>query len=210
MKTNLTILLYIFLPLISIAQRGLEAGAIIQPQIYSQIYTEEQADRAAKIPYSFAIGVDLGYNLTNNLGVRTGLLYTPIGERYNDLTPDPEERIDLNLNYVQLPFYLKFNSNPDNRLSLLVIAGANISFLNEALLTINDESPEGVLGDYKRIVPGAAGGIGVQLNLDRGGNINLLWRTGLSLDTVQTMGAASRNLSTGLQLSYHYFIWEPR
>ena len=95
------------------AQRGLEAGAIIQPQVYTQIHCNTPTDRAMKIPYSFAIGVDLGYNFSDNFGLRTGLLYTPMGERYNDVSSDPEKRIDLNLNYLQAPLYFKYNSKED-------------------------------------------------------------------------------------------------
>ena len=199
-------MLLIALSLSLSAQRGLEAGAVIQPQVYTQIHCETPTDKAMKIPYSFGIGVDLGYNFTDRFGLRTGLLYMPIGERYNDISSDPERGIDLNFNYIQAPLYFKFNTDPQDRFSFLMLAGGYIGYLNEALQTVDTEDAVGVLGDYKRIMPGAALGLGTQINLDRGGNINLLWRSSLSLDIVQESGPSSRNFTSGLQVSYHYFL----
>lgn len=189
------------------AQRGIEAGATIQPQIYGQFYSTTPTDRAVKIPYSFAIGVDAGYNFNDYFGLRSGFLYNPQGEKYNDLSTDPEQAYELNLAYIQIPLYLKINSNPENRLSFIFIAGPNIGFLNEATLTLGDEDPIAVLGEYERLVPGVAAGIGLQVNLDQGGNINFLWHNSASIDSIRKVGGdESRNISTGLQLAYHYFI----
>lgn len=206
MKTLQFIILLVIISASLKAQRGLEAGAIIQPQVYTQIHCETPTDKAMKIPYSFAIGVDLGYNFTDRIGLRTGLLYTPIGERYNDLSNDPEQRVDLNLNYIQAPLYFKYNSNIDNQFSFLMLVGGYIGYLNEALQTIESEDPVAVLSEYKRIMPGAAVGLGTQINLERGGNINIMWRSSVSLDIVQLGGPSSRNFTSGLQISYHYFL----
>ncbi|GLR18821.1 outer membrane beta-barrel protein [Portibacter lacus] len=192
------------------AQPGLEAGALVQPQIYGQLYDTELNDRSLKIPYSFAIGFDLGYNFTDKFGFRTGAIYTPEGEKYNITSTDPEEAYELNLSYIQVPFYLKFNSSTENRFSFIFIAGPSISFLNDATLTQDSEDPVPVLGDYRRFNTGGAIGLGLQMNIERGGNVNLLWRSGVSLNPVQEEGSIlSRSVSTGLQVSYHYFIYSP-
>ncbi len=189
------------------SQRGLEAGALIQPQIYGQLYTEAIPDRATKIPYSFAIGINVGYNFSDYFGLRSGFIYSPQGEKYTVTSVDPEVAYELNLDYIQLPLYLKLNSSTDNKLSFLLLVGPHISFLNNATLTQDSDKPESVLGDYNRIGYGASVALGFQFNLDQGGNINFLWRTAASLDPIQaTETLLSRNISTGFQLAYHYFI----
>ncbi|WP_235299231.1 outer membrane beta-barrel protein [Portibacter marinus] len=191
-------------------QRGIEAGATILPQIYGLYYDQSPSDRAIKIPYSFAIGVDAGFNFNDYIGLRTGFLYSPLGEKYNDIAVDPEVSYELNLSYIQLPVYLKLNSSIERSFSFIMIAGPYFSLLNEATLTVNSEDPVPVLGDYNRFLTGGALGLGLQLNLSRGGNLNFLWYNSASLDPISTQAPSRRVVSTGLQLAYHYFIWEPR
>lgn len=189
------------------SQRGIEAGALVQPQIYGQWYDQTRSEIAVKIPYSFAIGINVGYNLTDNIGFRTGFMYSPLGEKYVNTATDPETSYDLNLEYIQIPLYLKLNSSIDRSLSGLIIAGPHLGFLNNATLAIDNEDPESVIGDYKRIIYGGSLGVGIQLNLDDG-NFNVLWRTNASLIQVQdgSVNNPSMNMATGLQLSYQYFI----
>lgn len=189
------------------AQRGLEVGAFIQPQIYGQYYNTPPEGRLVKLAYSLSIGGDAGYNFTDNFGIRTGFIYGSQGEKYNIAGTKDETAHDLNLEYIEIPLYLKFNTSPENLISYLAIAGPYAGFLNNANLTIDTDDPETVLSQYKRFVPGVAVGIGIQLNLDQGGNLNLLWRSNATIDTIQSVGdVASHNIGTSLQLSYHYFI----
>lgn len=189
------------------AQRGIEAGALVQPQIYGQLYGENEPDKAIKIPYSFAIGANVGYNFTNNFGLRTGFMYSPQGEKYSKTSTAPEQSIELNLEYIQVPLYLKLNSSVDRKISYILLLGPHVSYLNNAQFTLDSNDPESVLGDYNRVLFGASASVGIQLNLDQGGNINFLWRSAASIDQVQSNSTfLSRNISTGLQLAYHYFI----
>jgi hypothetical protein len=191
---------------LSHAQRGIEAGALIQPQIYGQFFQDAQEGRQFKIPYSFAIGINAGYNFSDFVGIRTGFIYSPQGDKYADTSSDPEDAYDINLDYIQVPLYLKYNSSATSKFAFLALVGGHASFLNNAAVTINEEDAVSILGDYNRLIFGASIGIGLQLNLDQGGNINFLWRTAASLNDVQKEGPFSKNFSTGLQLAYHYFI----
>lgn len=206
MKNLILILFLFFIVTSTVAQRGIEAGALIQPQIYGQIFEDTPEGRQFKIPYSFAIGINAGYNFSDFIGVRTGFMYSPQGDKYADTRSDPETAYDVKLDYIQVPLYLKYNSSATSRIAFLAQAGGHASFLNNATVSINEDDAQSVLGDYKRLLLGASLGVGIQLNLDQGGNINFLWRTAASLNDVQNEGPFSKNISTGLQLAYHYFI----
>lgn len=207
----MTRLILLFISVLSVtsmfSQRGLEAGALVQPQIFGQLYQDDQPDRAVKIPYSFAIGINVGYNFTDNFGLRSGFIYSPQGEKYSVTSTTPERAYQLNLEYIQVPLFLKLNSSTDRRFSFLLLLGPHISYLNDAELTEDQNDPVSVLGEYSRILTGASASIGVQLNLDQGGNLNVLWKTAGSIDAIQNeSNFLSRNISTGFQLAYHYFI----
>ncbi len=206
-RCYLYIIISIFYTGLLYSQRGIEAGALVQPQIYGQWYDQARSEIAVKIPYSFAIGINAGYNFSDNFGFRSGFIYSPLGEKYADTATDPETSYDLNLEYIQIPLYLKLNTSLDRSLSGLIIAGPHLGFLNNATLAIDNEDPESVIGDYKRIIYGGSVGVGIQLNLDDG-NFNVLWRTNGSIIQVQdgTVDNPSLNMATGLQFSYHYFI----
>jgi hypothetical protein len=207
MKTTFLFILAFISCFYAQGQRGLEVGALVQPQIYSQYYTLGEPERAIKIPYSFAIGGDLTYNFSDYFGIRTGIMYSPLGEKYNDTSSDPEQAVEVNLEYLQVPLYLKLNTSPQNRLSFLLIAGPHISFLNDANITIDAADAVGVLSQYERFTLGASLGLGVQVNLDRGDNVNFLWHNSASVNDINAvLGVKSHYVSTGLQLSYHYFI----
>ena len=189
------------------SQGNIEAGALIQPQVYGQFFEESMDGRQFKIPYSFAIGINVGYNITDNFGFRTGFIYSPQGDKYVDTSLDPEVQYDLKLDYIKLPLYIKINASTDRNFSPLIFVGPHLSFLNNAEIIVNDEKPESVLGDYERILIGASANLGFQYNLDSGGNINVIWRIGGSLNDVQSEnGPFSKNINTGFQLAYHYFI----
>lgn len=191
----------------SIGQKGIELGGLVQPQIYSQLYDNAPAERALKVPYSFCIGANVGYNFTPQFGLRTGFLYSPQGERYADTSTDPETAYNLNLEYLQVPLYLKLNARTDNTVSFLMFLGPHFSFLNNATLGVNENDPISVLGDHKRFLLGASFAFGIQFNIDDDSNLNIVWRTSGSLDTVQEEGSfSSYNIVTGLQLAYHYFL----
>lgn len=206
---------YIFLSFLFIlstvwlnGQKGLEAGALIQPQIYGQYYSQGEPERAIKIPYSFAIGANATFNFSDFFGLRTGFIYSPLGEKYNDIAMDPEEAVETNLEYLQVPLYLKFNSSPEKSFSFLFIAGPHLSFLNNASVSIDGGDPTAVLSQYERFVLGASLGIGIQVNMNRGDNLNLLWHSSAALNSISsTPGIESRYVATGLQLAYHYFIF---
>lgn len=203
MKNHLNILILLLLCISTYGQRGIELGALVQPQAYGIFSSAEVADKSVRIPYSFAIGANAGYNFTDNIGLRTGAMYSPQGEKYASGSSD----FNLNLEYLQVPLYLKFNSNIEKTLSFLIFLGPHISYLNNATLTENEDDAISVLGDYSRFVPGASFSIGVQLNSSRGGNLNIVWRTGASFDNILLDDSFdSYNFSTGLQLAYHYFL----
>ncbi len=207
MKRFIVVAILVVSYLSTTAQRGIEAGAVVQPHLYDQLYDEAILNKEERLAYNFAIGINAGYNFTDYFGIRTGFIYSPQGERYTISNPVPEQSFDLNLEYLQVPLYLKLNGNPDNKISFLALAGPHISYLNNATLTIDTEDPVSVLGDYKRFLIGASVGLGFQLNLDRGGNINFLWRTAASIDTIQEVDSVlSRNITSGFQLAYNYFI----
>jgi hypothetical protein len=208
MKYILLFSLFLVPTSLIIGQRGLEAGALIQPQIYGQVYTMGEPDRAIKVPYSFGIGANLTYNFSDFFGIRSGLIYSPLGEKYNDISTDPEQAVDVNLEYLQVPLLLKFNSSPENRMSFLLVAGPHISYLNNASISIDGGEPTGVLSQYERFVLGGSLGIGLQFNLNRGDNVNFLWYNSAAINPINTvLGVESRYISTGLQLAYHYFIF---
>ena len=135
MKKLFPIIIIIVLSLQLQAQRGIEAGALIQPQIYGQLFETSPEGRAFKIPYSFAIGINVGYNFSDFIGVRTGFLYSPQGDKYADTSTNPETAYDLKLDYIQVPVYLKYNSSATSKIAFLVQVGGHASFLNNASLS---------------------------------------------------------------------------
>ena len=203
MKKQINILILLLLAISTNGQGGIELGALVQPQAYGIFSSTEVAEKSIRIPYSFAIGANAGYNFTDNIGLRTGAMYSPQGEKYASGSSD----FNLNLEYLQVPLYLKFNSNIERTLSFLVFLGPHISYLNNATLTENEEDAISVLENYARFVPGASFSIGVQINNSRGGNLNVVWRTGASFENILIDNSfEAYNFSSGIQLAYHYFL----
>lgn len=117
------------------AQKGLEIGAFVQPQ-NTWIMNQEDFDEGAEIDFrptfGLAAGLNLGFNFTNNIGIRSGFTFISTqGMNYkSDIGSGYEPSIKMN--YMKVPLMLKFNSDPSASTSFLFTAGVNFGFLTSA------------------------------------------------------------------------------
>src|ERR1043166_4229071 len=135
MKKNLILLLF-FVPFycISFAQKGFYAGAgadvnLIWITIQNSYGGENYNDA---LDMGMAEHLDLGYEFPNKMGVQTGVVFTRMGQKYenshhNGLTKE------VTLNYIGIPIQLKYiNGGPKMR--FFILAGPQFMFLQNAKL----------------------------------------------------------------------------
>ena len=84
-----------------------------------------------KATFKPAFGVNVGYNLSKNLGIQSGIIFSQQGQKYiTDGNSLADYKTDLN--YLKFPLLLKWNSDPEKIVSFLLHAGFQISLLQSA------------------------------------------------------------------------------
>ena len=196
--------------IIANAQKGLEFGAFVQPQthwIMNDQDFEAGDELDFRVPYSMGIGINVGYNFSDMLGLRTGLSYDTNGQDYVNNSVDPSINSSIVLNYLKVPVYLKFNTNTQSKLSFLFLAGPQFGLLTKAESFFDEDDPVDQMEQYANFELSAAGALGLQINMDDNSTINFLWRTQYSLNNIEekVVGRdAYQNLVTGLYIAYNY------
>jgi opacity protein-like surface antigen len=217
MSTNTKFLTLLLIPLFfcfnTNGQKGLEFGAYVQPQTH-WIFNAQDMDAGDamqyKLPYSMGIGINLGYNFTDFLGVRTGLAYTIQGQDYVNRLSEPDTSFAIDLKYLKVPLYVKLNTGISTKISFMVMGGPQIGYLTSAEYIWDDERPVDISENYNSIELGVSGAAGLQVNMDDGSTLNFLIRGEYSLNNIEVEMAgrdATRNLAAGLYIAYNYNLY---
>lgn len=203
----------LFLLFIANGQRGLEFGAYVQPQTHWILNAQDMDAGDAmkfKLPYSMGIGINVGYNFTDILGLRTGLAYCIQGQDYVNRLSDPDTSFAIDLKYLKIPLYLKLNTGVSSKVSFMVMGGPQIGLLTSAEYIWDDEDPIDISENYNSMELGVSGAAGLRINMDDGSNLNFLIRTEYSLNNIEIETAGrdpAKNLVAGLYIAYNYNLY---
>ncbi|MBK7879547.1 MAG: porin family protein [Saprospiraceae bacterium] len=84
-----------------------------------------------KATFKPSFGLNVGYNLSKNLGFQSGIIFSQQGQKYiTDGNSLADYKTDLN--YLKFPLLLKWNSDPEKIVSFLLHAGVQICLLQSA------------------------------------------------------------------------------
>lgn len=158
----------VFIPIIVEAQNmsttptvGVRGGILM-----STITGDDAMDQYAK-KLGMQLGITGAYYFHPMLSVRAELNYEAKGAKFD------MQEMNMNLNYLSLPVYLKFNFTRDPE--IYVYAGGYVSYLFaantkgtfEVLNEINEEINEDILGNLNQFDAGIVAGLGVQGRFNR-------------------------------------------
>jgi hypothetical protein len=219
------------------AQRGLEIGIIALPQVSAMIDTTwwnagEELNYAPT--FKLAAGVQASLNLTHNIGIGAGFLYSNQGQHFTT-GPDyqlldtmgnavsiPQRKFGLDLLYYKIPVFIKLNTSIQSPISFVFMAGLQMGLLQKARyfdkgLTDNGQVifpavDQDYMAQFNEQDISAMFAIDGRYNFGRKFHISLLLRGDYSLKTVvkaSTTGQPTRNIrnaNLGIQIGLHYVI----
>lgn len=213
------------------AQKGLELGVYAQPQ-NTWILNQEDLDKGAELDYQTTIktayGVNVGFNFTNTLGIRSGLMLSTQGQKYKGEGVGYSFTSEQKLSYIKVPVLLKFNSNPSAKTSFLFNIGPEFGVLSKAQSTsdgtylgANIKTDNDNTNAYNNLDIAAVMGLGLQANLGHNLNLNFMFRFSYSImdienkDAKNSVGGAyyapdrtkANNLIAGFQLGLNYTLF---
>ena len=196
------------------AQKGFNLSVKATPQ-FSFLLNKDDNDNNlynSKATFNTNFGIGAGYNFTKNIGVAIDGLYSMQGQKY-ELSG---EEYNQKVNYVKVPVYFTYNTNPQKSISFSGKIGPQVSFLTTSKLT-NDDGKD-LVGDtndrYEKATFGGAAEAGIQLRMDR----NLFLTAGVKFDVDFTNAedkdftsypsgrAETYNMTSGLEVGFKYFL----
>jgi hypothetical protein len=147
------------------AQQGFSLTIKGTPQ-FSFLENKDDENNSAysqKATFDANFGVGAGYNFTRNLGIGLDALYSFDGQRY-ELNG---QKYYQDNDYVKIPLYFKYNTNPSKPVSFIGELGPQVSFLTYSSLDDNDGNK--LVGNtkdrYKSATFGGMALAGVQFRL---------------------------------------------
>lgn len=206
-------------------QAGLKVGAFALPQLVWLVNADDDAlgddQYQQELLGGMAGGLQLGYNLTDLLGVRLNLIYSQQGGRYTRLNA-AGTRVNevVRLEYVQLPLMVGFNSNPEfQKITFSAYGGIQLGVLAQAKEYDDNTEFELPLEQRVRTAPtllqayedmdlSVVGDIGIDVRLDYDLVMNLHLRANYSLQDVENKDAfvLLDDAGTSRQESYWDFV----
>lgn len=228
-KRTATILLLILWSSISYAQKGWEVGIKALPQAVV-LFNADDWEAGDFVDYVFttslAYGGTLGWNLTNHVGLQTGIFFSPQGQKFKHpgLVLETSRQ---KLNYLKVPLMLKINTSPDKASSFILTAGAQVGFLTKVEVfedgeLIDFEQRYGIVAKeiYNSQDIGLVGSLGFRFKFTRNSSFEILLRGDYSLMDVEDKTARvnnnifywnqqrpdSQNITLGLQTGLNFYI----
>lgn len=141
MKNNIRIFLFAILTvscLTASAQRGLKLGGFIMPQYVTMRNPDDKSlqiendDNFRYAPlYGISFGAQLGYNPSENFGIKTGVAYSHQGYKWTSKhTFRDRYKHITRLNYLKIPFMLGLHTNyTDNKAVFSFYGGYQLGIL---------------------------------------------------------------------------------
>ncbi len=127
MKKIILILLLGFLSFPLIAQEGAFVGVRVIPQsawiLNNDDFDSDEFD--FKIPFSVAFSLAGGYMFTDLVGIESGVLFSPQGQKY---IFDDNSDVRIKNNYVKIPLLFRLRTEGE-KASFLLKVGPEFGFL---------------------------------------------------------------------------------
>jgi opacity protein-like surface antigen len=215
------------------AQKGLEVGVYLQPQS-TWIMNQEDLDNGSQLDFvptfKTAFGANVGFNFTDNFGIRSGLMISSQGQKYTsteEFTLKPSTEYETKLSYIKVPILLKLNSDPEAGSAFLLNAGVQYSLRGATKKSSLTQASFDAQDYYKSSELSAVVGLGAQIRLGDKLNLNAMLRFDYTLGDIEKEGvktfglananagfiyndqakrSAARNLTGGLQIGLNYII----
>jgi hypothetical protein len=196
------------------AQKGFNLSVKATPE-FSFLLNKDDNDNHlynSKATFNTNFGIGAGYNFTEKLGVAIDVLYSMQGQKYKLSGREYDQKV----NYIKVPLYFTYNSNPAKPISFSGKIGPQASFLSTSKLTYNNgkDSVGNTNARYEKATFGGAAEAGIQLRMDR----NLFLTAGVRFDVDFTNAedkdyssypagrAKTYNMTSGLEVGLKYFL----
>ena len=196
------------------AQKGFNLSVKATPEFSFLLNNDDHDNHLydSKATFNTNFGIGAGYNFTKNIGVAIDGLYSMQGQKY-ELSGD---EYNQKVNYIKVPVYFTYNSNPVKVISFSGKIGPQVSFLSTSKLTNNDgkDLADDTNNHYEKATFGGAAEAGIQIKLQR----DLFLTTGVRFDVDFTNAedkdyssypagrAKTYNMTSGLEVGLKYFL----
>lgn len=134
MKRLFTLGCFALLSMHGFAQKGFLIGANVMPlnsNIINQDTWGNGREYDYKPTYNLSFGIDVGYNISDHMGIRSGYWFTDLGQQYIDSYSGSEWERTLTLKYNMIPVMLMFNGT-GSKVNFIGGAGVVLASLSEA------------------------------------------------------------------------------
>lgn len=129
------------------AQKGLEVGINFTPTNTWILNNEDfgaDQDLDFRATFNYNVGITAGLNLTDGLGISTGLIIVNHSQKYitnyDNRTKDEQNLSERSLSYVRVPILLKLSGDPTASSSAFFRVGPFFDFISKARYTYDDKS----------------------------------------------------------------------
>lgn len=194
------------------AQQGLNMNLKLAPQMTGLLNGDDidNAKYDLKPTFNYALGLGLSYNFKNNMGIGAEVYYSTQGQRFKF----EEKKYNQKLDYIKVPVYFSYSSNPESFVSVTGRLGTVMGILVDARLEDGDGND--ILNDnsdtFEDYYFGAMTGIDVnfrvseKLYLTAGAHANMGFTDAENEDRVGYVKgrATSYNVTTGIDVGLKY------
>ena len=196
----------------AMAQKGFNLSLEATPQLSFLQNSDDNDDSniERKATFSTNFGIGAGYNFNESIGIGADALYSLQGQKYE------VSGVELNqkLEYVKIPVFFSYNTDPSKTTSFYGKIGPQVSFLTNAKITAPDGKDAFVENKdrYEDVTIGGMANAGVQFKLSP----NIFLQTGLNFDydfsnaenknfpVVIAGRANTSNITAGVQVGLKY------
>lgn len=194
------------------AQEGFNVSVKGVPQ-FTFLQNSDDGDNGAiskKATFNTKFGIGAGYNFTENMGVGLDAMYSFQGQKYEILGVDAQQKLE----YVKIPVYLSYNTDPSQLVSFYGKIGPQLSLLTNAEFKHDGELTRENKGAYKNAIFGGMSEVGVQIKiqpklyLSTGVNFDYDFTNAENKDHVDYISGRSstNNMTVGLQVGLKFQI----
>ena len=196
------------------AQKGFSVSVKATPQ-FSFLQNKDDRDNNSidkKATFNASFGAGAGYNFTDKLGAGMDVLYSMQGQRYKTNGFEVNQKV----NYLKVPVYFSYISNPSKTVSFTGKIGPQVSFLTGSKLTDNDGN--NIKSDtkdlYKNVTFGGMAAAGAQFKLDKKLYLTTMARFDYDFTNAEDHNksfypagrAKTYNMTTGLEVGLKYIL----
>lgn len=225
MKNLLLLLSICAFSINSFAQKGAFIGFSIMPQSAWILNNDDfdSGDFDFGIPFSVAFSFDAGYIFNESIGIQTGMLYSPQGQKYVD--SDKNDLAEIKNNYLKIPLLFRLRSG-GQKVAFLFNAGPQFGFLVGSSISssVGDTGPPFGTDTrlyYESFEISAALGLGTSIAIGTNLQLDLMLKLDYGLSEIESsLGKAvlydydndgrssSNNALIGLNIGIKYMFGE--